>query len=477
MRTRLVAALMIAVPCAPLLAEREDLKSMLAELEGETAALREEEQMVNRQITLLEEKYRIQEEHANLLLERLEAMGRPSDLTPSSTLGTQSDTDAEDSENTEQRQNELLSECSDRIAILRTKHGNTATAFLMRHEGKPRIFASAPWAAENTDFSATDIHGQPIAFGNDFTTPAGVGLLALHPENTGLPNFDPVDKSEILSVGTRVMVVVVDPESRGLSGVGGAVRGMGPDTLELDADLTPEMAGSPVLSIGSGKVIGVVAEQVGGVAEDWAVGTRHEASRHFAIRLDNISGWEKSDRARFAKEAAFLRKLQHRNRIASIAYRLLESERSLATDYASDNLSHIPGIRPGESYAEYNARIAELRKDFDRILRERNKGMARLRERIQAATKEAESYQSDPHITRVMAWQKERKSVVTYEIGGPLDRSMAFIYRSMLIDLSGKDPDPSAHLGAYHLKQYKAAIAHRDEAVRAIKQQVDKIAR
>jgi len=105
-----------------------------------------------------------------------------------------------------------------------------------------------------------------------------------------------------LSIGDQVVVILVDSETNEVKGIGGDIRGIGPDTWELNAELKPEMSGAPVLSLESGKVIGIVAPQVAGVSDDWAIGTRD----------------------RFTKEASYIQKINDKTRLAWLAHMLVE---------------------------------------------------------------------------------------------------------------------------------------------------------
>jgi flagellin-specific chaperone FliS len=469
----------------PVRAEAEAWHDMLSKLEKKVFALRDEEQSIGERIEILDEQSRVLEEHTNLLRERLAAMNGGGDVPPTPGNDPLADADAEGAEeapretgNHAQREDELISECAGRIAILQGKDGKTGTAFFVPQEGKSRIFASAPWVAGNGSFTLSDIYGNPIPFAQQYSAPVGFDLLGLHPVKEELPAFDVAANNEIPAVGARILVVVVDAQSKGLAGVGGAIRGIGPDTLEIDAELTPEMSGAPILALDSGKVIGIVAEQVSGVANDWALGTRHEGSRNFAVRLDRIKDWETGDFARFAKEAAYVTKIQDKVRIASIAHLLLESERWLTINPTSPRMQTLGSqMMQGETYEQYRERTKEMHENR----RQASQGWAnehrRMTNQRQAASRDADKHASDPHIIRARAWIKELQVAGKLEPGGNLDRNLAFIYRTMLSDLTKREPDPSAHLGSYHRKQYRSVVANRDEGIKILTAEANRLGR
>lgn len=477
-----VCLLALSVSTLPAWAESDDWHEVIAKLDKSIAEFREEEQSIYERIMILDEQSQVQEAHIRLLHARLTAMN--GGVSPISLPdGPLADADAEGGHESpeqtgdhQQREDDLISECADRIAILQAKDGKTGTAFFVPHEGKTRVFASAPWVAENGNFSLSDIYGNAIAFGHECSSPVGLDLLGLHPEKEGLPSFELAAPNEIPAVGSRILVVVVDAESKGLAGVGGAIRGIGPDTLEIDAELTPEMSGAPILALDTGKVIGIVADQITGVADDWALGTRHEGSRNFAVRLDRIGEWETGDLTRFAKEAAFIGKIQKKSSIALIAHRMLESERWFKINKTGpmEQMMRPPRMQ-GESYEDYQERT----KDFIGNSRQANESwkqeQGRMSRQSHAAIKDAEKHPTNPHIVRAKAWCKELGAAGKLEPGGSLDRNLTFIYRNILTDLSEREPDPSAHLSSYHKRLYRSVIANRDEGIKTLTAEANRL--
>lgn len=452
---------------------------MLSKLEKKVFALRDEEQSISERIEILDEQSRVLEEHTNLLRERLAAMngGMVAPLSPGDDPLADAGSDgAEKAGDHGQREKELISKCAGRIAILQGKDGKAGTAFFVPQEDKTRIFASAQWVVGNGNFTISDMYGYPIPFAQEYSAPVGFDLLGLRPDKEDLPAFELAANNEIPAVGARILVVVVDGKSKGLAGVGGAIRGIGPDTLEIDAELTPEMSGAPILALDSGKVIGIVAEQVSGVANDWAVGTRHEGSRNFAVRLDRIKDWETGDLARFAKEAAYVAKIQGKARVASIAHLLLESERWLTINPTSPRMQTLgPQMMQGETYEQYRERTKEMHENWKQASQGWANEHRRMTSQRQAAIRDADAHASDPHIMRARAWIKELQAAGKLEPGGNLDRNLAFIYRTMLSDLTKREPDPSAHLSSYHKKQYRSVVANRDEGIKILTAEANRL--
>lgn len=442
MKKHLIICLAI-FPASEALPQAGDGQETLSELTDRRSALLKEERSLAQQIAMFEEQSKAQVEQLALLKERLDFLNatpgtlpQDPDASPASKAGDPSDDAASG-----QRQNELISGCVDRMVILEAKGGRISTAFLGPQEGKARIFASAPWVAEVGNFSVTALNGSAVPIAQGLSCPVGAELLGLHPETQDLPHFDLAPENGFPAVGARILVVLVDAKSKRLSGVGGTIRGIGPDALELDAELTPEMGGAPVLDMATGKVIGIVAHQIAGVADDWAVGTRHEGSRNFALRLDRIKEWETSDLGRFAKEATYIKGINRRSQLAWTAHTLMDSE-----------LEHTRG-RPSSSPSTHST--------YRQRLREWQEKQAKIEKVKAVATDYADKHPSDLQIKKARSWAAEIKEARYMRPGGELELKRTGIYQLILADLKKKEPDLSAHLSTYHKNQYQAAMKNR----------------
>jgi hypothetical protein len=277
----------------------------------------------------------------------------------------------------------------------------------------------------------------------------------------------------------------VDPKTKQLKGVGGSIRGIGPDTLELDANLTPEMTGAPVLALESGVVIGIVAPQIAGVADAWAIGTRHQGIRNFAARIDRIKEWKTIDLGRFANEAAYIDGINKRTRIAWLAHMLVEHR--LAS--TRNNFGAPPGMPPrdlmpgmsverkhGESIEDYEKRRKSEREEYEKKREEDKKERERVQQFLGAVRKEARENAANPHIARVTSWLSEPSKLRGGQPGSA-DHSdrLAGIYRSILTDLKKQEPDLSDHMTWYHQQQYRISQVNRSEGIRVIAENANRV--
>lgn len=474
---------LIALSSSTVFAEPDAFQQKLSELDADATKLSTAEQNLIAHIMLLEEQTKVKDEHINLLRQRL------ANLTAKSSLPATLDEAAAagqfpemSSEERETKANELISECRDRIVILRAANGKTCTAFVAPHDGIARIFASAPWIAANGKFTLSNLNGNTVSFSQEIDCPTGIGLIALKPEKTDIPVFAIAGEKEVPAVGAGILVVVADAELKGLQGIGGTIRGIGPDTLEIDAELTPEMSGAPVLSLITGKLIGIVAEQITGVEEDWAVGTRHEGSRNFVVRLERARDWRESDLGRFAKEADYISKIREKTRTAWIAHTIMNGEfwHRSRNPYGSSNMVKEPNETKEEFYARvraWNEFTSEQREERKRARAAWLKEQRRAVNLGTAAREKAVKYPNNPYITRANSWVSQLVKFEVIKSDSEQENNLVSVYRHLLTDLTKKETDLSAHLSPYHKEHYRLALADRAEAIRIVTERVNRVAR
>lgn len=111
----------------------------------------------------------------------------------------------------------------------------------------------------------------------------------------GIPTIDSVDADvsvgdDVVAFGNALAGGVINP-------LLGKVVGLGPRTIEVNAQFEPGNSGGPIIHLRSGKVIGVAT-----------YATRHgklsgeKSTRRFAYRLDTVAAWQLLDYKRFQYE-------------------------------------------------------------------------------------------------------------------------------------------------------------------------------
>ncbi|MGL4400912.1 MAG: hypothetical protein ACRCXD_13660 [Luteolibacter sp.] len=445
-------------------------------------ALSAEEQTIQEQLKTIEAQVKIQDEHIALLNGQLAALSGSATATqpmPNATENKVASASTAPSLNHQPREDQLIAQSLQKILVIEGKAGKPSGAFLAPHDGKILLFASAHWLDENPRPTVTQQSKSPLALGEELTCPAGVDLVCLHPAANDLPHFEWAEPAEKPAVGARVVVISLDPSTKLPRGIGGSIRGIGPDTMELDAELTPEMTGAPVLSLDSGKIIGIVAPQIAGVQDEWAIGTRHEGSRNFATRIDRIQEWKPSDLGRYAKEAAYIQAINQRTRIAWLAHMLVvgrtHTQEKSRKYFEDSSAQRRPQQRDGESSEEFiQRRKREAEESYKKVEEERKESL-RLGKIFREIKAEALKHADNPHIARVNSWIKDSWDAHDATKRADEKIRLANIYRTMLADISKQEPDLSAHMTPYHLQQYRAAKEIRSQGIRIIGQNADRV--
>lgn len=395
------------------------------------------------EVTALEGRLKEKEQQAILLRARLASLNKQlADL--SFQLPEPEVVSPEKEAHFKQRTDELVATSVKRVVILTGKNGIIGSGFVGQQEGATKVYASAPLIAANPGISAEALDGTKLPIGTDLSCPEGVDLACLQPTDPSqLSRFDLVAAAELPQVGDQVVIILVNRETRKLTGTRGKIRGIGPDTWELDVDFSPDMSDAPVLSLETGKVVGIVSPQVAGVSENWAVGTRHEAGRSFAARLDRVEKWQTHDIGRFVKEAEYVERINHKTRLAWAAHLLIGPEP--------------PPVLRNTRPPVGNERTPDEQKKFA-------EEMAKARKMKEQVSRFAKQHAAEITIQRAQSWVADR-SKPQQSGPGDLQSRRANIYRQMRTDLEDKAGDISAQLSWYHSKQLQSALEWRREVV------------
>lgn len=467
-------ALILLSPCVFATPEED---RTLERLEARLEEMIEEETSAKAQMKALEEVLRERElEHVKLratasaLDEQLAALVVPG-ADPKGAPAV------EESPKWEAHEAELVISARDRIVLLSGADGSIGAGFFGKHDGEVRVFAPAPVVSGEASVTAKRLDGSECPVGADFSCPSGVDLVALHPEEAADSLFELASGSELSEIGDRVVVVVADAQAAEVEGVSGTIRGIGPDKWELDADLGPEMNGAPVLALETGRVIGIVIPQVEGVAQDWAVGTRHEEARSFAARIDRIKEGRDLSFERFHKESAYIEKMEKQIRLAWLAHMLVEYEAGGVWEQYGERRAPAPPRSgdPGDRRRPIDPDLDERRRAELEDWRQRSERFRSEQEEYRRVLgeirSEAAKNKGDKMISRIQQWLE------SYGVGragasadGLKDRRLAQIYHSMTQELEARSEDISSKFSPYHAKRYLQAREWRAEAVETLRQ-------
>ena len=369
-----------------------------------------------------------------------------------------------------QKREDLIQSAADRIVLLHHEDELHGTAFLCDNEGEVQIFTAASNISGYRNITVTGIDKSDYLYSKELSCPVGADIIGLDPERKDLPYFELASIEDELSIGDQVVVILVDSETNEVKGIGGDIRGIGPDTWELNAELKPEMSGAPVLSLESGKVIGIVAPQVAGVSDDWAIGTRHEGSRKFASRIDKIKEWQSVELDRFTKEASYIQKINDKTRLAWLAHMLVEHNYSRKYKRRFD--LNEPQYEQDDSLSP-----EEQKKRSDEHHKEMEEYRQKVRSERESVKKEAKKRASEIQIKRVNAWLKKysdyraaggRGNLSKLDNGESMQRNLASIYGVMARELEDNKGDLSKQFTPYHAKQYQLAQTWRKAGIETL---------
>ena len=369
-----------------------------------------------------------------------------------------------------QKREDLIQSAADRIVLLHHEDELHGTAFLCDNEGEVQIFTAASNISGYRNITVTGIDKSDYLYSTELSCPVDADIIGLDPERKDLPYFELASIEDELSIGDQVVVILVDSETNEVKGIGGDIRGIGPDTWELNAELKPEMSGAPVLSLESGKVIGIVAPQVAGVSDDWAIGTRHEGSRKFAARIDKIKEWQSVELDRFTKEASYIQKINDKTRLAWLAHMLVEHNYShkykRRFDLDAPQYERDDSLSPEEQKkrrGEYHKKVEEYRQ--------------KVQSERESVHRESKKRAAEIQIKRVNAWLKKysdyratggRGNLSKLDNGESMQRNLASIYGVMARELEDNKGDLSKQFTPYHAKQYQLAQTWRKAGIETL---------
>lgn len=444
----------------------QDLQTDLAKTKQSLEVINSDLNKAEKKADLLEEQLKVKEAQASVLRsqlkdleEQLEKLGPNPKKTGPAPASKSQPAPTEDNSKYREEEDRLIKSCANRLVMLAEPDGPLGPGFFAQQEGATLIYTSASMISRVRHISVIGLDGTKHAISDKLTSPDGAHVAAVHPISTDLPYFELAAKTEMPNVGDRVVVALVNPETYRITGIGGTIRGIGPDKWELDADLLPGMSGAPVLSLKSGKLIGIVTPQVAGVAADWALGTRHEESRSFAARLDRLGKWKSIDRISFAREAAHVERINERTRIAWAAHWLME--RTTARGNLTRPKPPAKPTPPTNSNPKANRTYQEVYQQWETLRRKRD--------RFDRVNELAKIHSNNVHIRRA-------QSILSNFSKGDKNRetNIRNNYINMRNDLKIRDQAASSGYTWHHSQLYEDALAFREEALRVITIRADR---
>jgi serine protease Do len=350
-------------------------KTLLAKKEAELASQQASVDEAKTKLALIREKIKKQDSLINDLtaaLEEKEKAQKEADSGKSLPAG-------------------FLSAVTPRIVIIEGNKGN-GTGFLCESGGEVWVYTAAHVLSGNTTISVRDSTGRTYRDFEYVECAEGVDLVRLKPKDASFKGLEIVSATEAPAVDDLIVAVGNSLGTGSLSGEPGRILSIGDDMWELDAEIIPGNSGGPVLSLDTGKVVGIVTHLI---IYSKGVKDKPNASKQvkrYAARLDKEWEWRKMPIARFVKEWQHIETMERDSSIAwASVYLMLTGPEAKGANTATDpalveeaeailarDRNHFQVQRVHEwlkrfraaGHTQFNALITEGNKIIDRNLEE-----------------------------------------------------------------------------------------------------------
>lgn len=200
------------------------------------------------------------------------------------------------------------------IAVVEGDRSN-GTGFFCRADDKIYLYTAAHVISGNAKLQVKLRNGSIIRKFGDLEAAEGADLVRL-PVNEPIADFlDIAPEAGLAKVGEEVLA---SGNAAGAGTVGfekGKVLGVGPASIEIDAEVIQGNSGGPILHAASGRALGVVTHLTAGRDDRWAKDTRFSTIRRFGCRLDRHWEWKKISVEGFLKEGKSLLAVQDQSEL------------------------------------------------------------------------------------------------------------------------------------------------------------------
>jgi serine protease Do len=269
---------------------------------------------------------------------------------------------------------------------------SNGTGFFCRaDDGKIYLYTAAHVISGNAKLQVKLRSGSIIRKFGDLEAAEGADLVRL-PVNEPVTDFlDIAPETGLAKVGEEVLA---SGNAAGAGTVGfekGKVLGVGPASIEIDAEVIQGNSGGPILHAGSGRAVGVVTHLTAGRDDRWAKDTRFSTVRRFGCRLDRHWEWKKIPIEGFLKEGKALLAVQDQSELMIAALDPRQWKGEVFRRLASNPLAR--DITALDSWIEEQKKGGQRFSETDRKRRLRGVlDSARHRSKSQISTLNAEAF-------------------------------------------------------------------------------------
>ncbi|MCW1886997.1 serine protease [Luteolibacter flavescens] len=200
------------------------------------------------------------------------------------------------------------------IAVIEGDRG-TGTGFFCRDGDTTYLYSAAHVLSGNSRLKVKLRDGTVIRKFGALEAAEGADLIRL-PVNEPVPMvLEIAAATGVSKVGTPVMA---SGNAGGGGTVGfekGEVKGVGPESIEIDAQVIQGNSGGPILHGETQQALGVVTHLTAERKDHWAKGTRFADVRRFGCRLDRTWKWKQVPVEAFLKEGKSILAVQQQTEL------------------------------------------------------------------------------------------------------------------------------------------------------------------
>ncbi|WP_367871190.1 serine protease [Luteolibacter sp. Populi] len=200
------------------------------------------------------------------------------------------------------------------IAVVEGDRSN-GTGFFCRTEDRIYLYTAAHVISGNTKLQVKLRNGSIVRKFGDLEAAEGADLVRLPVDEPVANCLEIAPEGGLAKVGSEVLA---SGNAAGAGTVGferGKVLGVGPTSIEIDAEVIQGNSGGPILDAASGRALGVVTHLTAAREDRWAKDTRFSAVRRFGCRLDRHWDWKRVPVETFLKEGKAILAVQEQSEL------------------------------------------------------------------------------------------------------------------------------------------------------------------
>ena len=204
------------------------------------------------------------------------------------------------------------------IAVIEGDRSN-GTGFFCRAEDQVYLYTAAHVISGNAKLQVKLRDGTVVRKFGMLEAAEGADLVRLPVEQEIADALVIAPVSGLAKVGEEVLA---SGNAAGTGTVGfekGKILGVGPTSIEIDAEVIQGNSGGPILDSASGRALGVVTHLTAARDDRWAKDTRFSEVRRFGCRLDREWEWKKLPVEAFLKEGKAILAIQDQSELMMAA--------------------------------------------------------------------------------------------------------------------------------------------------------------